>query len=82
LARDHRGDPDDRVRALIPAQPENIRAVVKEKSHKGQRHKGCGLCDIEKRAGNSAARRPARDRRQLERAKAEIEAHHVTASHA
>ncbi len=40
---------------------------MKEKSHKGQRHKGCGLCDIEKRIGNSTDRRPARDRRQLER---------------
>jgi len=37
---------------------------MKEKSHKGQRHKGCGLCDQEKRAGNAADRRPARDRRQ------------------
>jgi hypothetical protein len=37
---------------------------VKDKSHKGQRHKGCGLCDREKRAGNAADRRPARDRRQ------------------
>jgi hypothetical protein len=46
---------------------------VKDKSHKGQRHKGCGLCDIEKRAGNGAERRPARDRRQIERARAEIE---------
>jgi hypothetical protein len=41
---------------------------MEEKSHKGQRHKGCGLCDIEKRIGNSAERRPARDRRQFERA--------------
>jgi len=40
---------------------------VKDKSHKGQRHKGCGLCDIEKRSGNSAERRPARDRRQIDR---------------
>jgi hypothetical protein len=39
---------------------------MKEKSHKGQRHKGCGLCDIEKRIGNGAERRAARDRRQLE----------------
>jgi len=38
---------------------------VKEKSHKGQRHKGCGLCDQEKRAGNAADRRPARDRKQV-----------------
>ena len=37
---------------------------MKEKSHKGQRHKGCGLCDREKRSGNAADRRPARDRRQ------------------
>ena len=43
-----------------------------EKSHKGQRHKGCGLCDREKRAGNGSDRRPARDVRQLERAKAEV----------
>ena len=43
-------------------------ADMKEKSHKGQRHKGCGLCDIEKRIGNSADRRPVRDWRQLERA--------------
>jgi len=47
---------------------------MKDKSHKGQRHKGCGLCDIEKRAGNSAARRPARDLRQIEAGKAEMEA--------
>jgi hypothetical protein len=47
---------------------------MKDKSQKGQRHKGCGLCDIEKRAGNGATRRPARDRRQIEAAKAEIEA--------
>jgi hypothetical protein len=46
---------------------------VKDKSYKGQRHKGCGLCDIEKRAGNGAERRPARDRRQIQRARAEIE---------
>lgn len=39
---------------------------MKEKSHKGQRHKGCGLCDQEKRAGNAAERRPIRDRRQIE----------------
>ncbi|HSS36984.1 MAG TPA: hypothetical protein VLR93_11980 [Patescibacteria group bacterium] len=38
---------------------------MKEKSHKGQRHKGCGLCAPEKRAGNGQDRRPARDRRQL-----------------
>jgi len=44
---------------------------AKEKSYKGQRHKGCGLCDMEKRAGNGAERRPARDRRQLEAAKAQ-----------
>jgi hypothetical protein len=47
---------------------------MKDKSHKGQRHKGCNLCDWEKRAGNGAIRRPARDRRQLEAAKAGIEA--------
>ena len=39
---------------------------MKEKSHKGQRHKGCGLCDTDKRAGNGAERRPVRDRRQIE----------------
>ena len=44
---------------------------MKEKSHKGQRHKGCALCDQEKRAGNAAERRPARDRRQIEGAKTE-----------
>jgi hypothetical protein len=49
-------------------------SAMKDKSHKGQRHKGCGLCNIEKRAGNGAARRPARDRRQIEAAKAEVEA--------
>ncbi len=43
---------------------------MKEKSHKGQRHKGCALCDQEKRAGNAAERRPARDRRQIEGAEA------------
>jgi hypothetical protein len=46
---------------------------VKEKSHKGQRHKGCPLCDAEKRSGNSATRHPARERRHREAAKAEIE---------
>ena len=48
--------------------------TMKDKSHMGQRHKGCGLCDIEKRAGNGAARHPARDLRQIEAAKAQIEA--------
>ena len=38
---------------------------MKDKFHKGQRHKGCGLCDAEKRAGNGEERRPARDRRQV-----------------
>jgi hypothetical protein len=47
---------------------------MKERSHKGQRHKGCSLCDWDKRAGNGIDRRPAHERRQLERAKAEIEA--------
>ena len=46
---------------------------MKEKSHKGQRHKGCGLCDIEKRAGNGATRRPASDRRKIEAAQADLE---------
>jgi hypothetical protein len=41
---------------------------MKDKSHKGQRHKGCGLCKPEKRHGNAADRRPARDRRQIEAA--------------
>lgn len=39
---------------------------MKAKSHKGQRHKGCGLCTPWKRAGNSKARRPARDLRKLQ----------------
>jgi hypothetical protein len=47
-------------------------ADVNEKSHKGQRHKGCVLCDVEKRAGNGAERRPARDRRQIDAAKADL----------
>jgi hypothetical protein len=47
---------------------------MKDKSHKGQRHKGCGLCDQAKRAGNGADRRPARDRRMIERADAEVTA--------
>ena len=50
---------------------------MKEKSHKGQRHKGCGLCDIDKRAGNGPDRRPARDRRLMERAANELD--HATA---
>jgi hypothetical protein len=45
---------------------------MKEKSHKGQRHKGCALCNPEKRSGNAAERRPARDRRELERAVGDI----------
>ena len=48
--------------------------TMKDKSHKGQRHKGCGLCDREKRAGNGADRRPARDARQIERANGEVAA--------
>jgi hypothetical protein len=40
--------------------------VMKEKSHKGQRHKGCGLCDTDKRAGNGESRRPPRDRRSVD----------------
>lgn len=40
---------------------------MREKSHKGQKHKGCAWCNPEKRAGNGIDRRPARDRRQLER---------------
>lgn len=46
---------------------------MKEKSHKGQRHKGCGLCDTDKRAGNGLERRPHRDHRWIEAAKAEVE---------
>ncbi len=38
---------------------------MKEKSHKGQRHKGCGYCDTDKRSGNGEARRPYRDQRRL-----------------
>jgi len=30
-------------------------------------HKGCGLCDREKRVYNGAERRPARDLRQIDR---------------
>lgn len=45
---------------------------MKEKSHKGQRHKGCALCDQEKRAGNAAERRPARDRRVIEGSASEL----------
>ncbi len=45
---------------------------MREKSHKGQRHKGCSLCDWEKRAGNGSDRRPARDARQLERMVGEL----------
>lgn len=46
---------------------------MKAKSHKGQRHKGCGLCDQEKRAGNGAERRPARDRRAIAAANDQID---------
>ena len=49
-----------------------VPGTMKEKSHKGQRNKGCGLCDWDKRAGNNEARRPIRDRRQLARARDEI----------
>jgi hypothetical protein len=51
---------------MVP-RPSTLDAM-KEKSHKGQRHKGCGLCDMEKRAGNGKDRRPARDRRWIEHA--------------
>jgi hypothetical protein len=47
--------------------------AVKSKSHKGQRHKGCGLCDWDKRAGNSKSRRPMRDWRQLARARDDLD---------
>jgi hypothetical protein len=47
---------------------------VKERSHQGQRHKGCGLCDPDKRRGNAAERRPARDRREIERTRQEVAA--------
>ena len=46
--------------------------AMNNKSHKGQRHKGCGLCDVEKRAGNGSERRPAADRRQIERLRSEM----------
>ena len=40
--------------------------AMKEKSHKGQRHKGCcAMCGAYKQSGNGRDRRPARDRRQL-----------------
>jgi hypothetical protein len=45
---------------------------MNEKSHKGQGHKGCGLCDPDKRAGNGQMRRPARDRRRLEALREEL----------
>jgi hypothetical protein len=45
---------------------------MKEKSHKGQKHKGCALSDQQKRAGNGAERRPARDRRHLDRDRDEM----------
>ena len=50
-----------------------ILSAMKDKSPKCQRHKGCGLCDTEKRAGNGAARRPSRDRRSIEGAKVAVE---------
>jgi hypothetical protein len=53
---------------------------MKDKSHKGQRHKGCGLCDQEKRSGNGAERRPARDRRGIAAANDEVQ--RVTFLHA
>jgi len=45
---------------------------MKDKSHKGQRHKGCGLCDTDKRAGNGSDRRPVSDRRKIEAARSEV----------
>ena len=60
--REHR--PPRALRHVLCSKADN--RLVKEKSHKGQRHKGCGLCDQEKRAGNGADRRRARDRRQLD----------------
>jgi hypothetical protein len=53
---------------------------MKEKSHKGQRHKGCSYCDTDKRAGNAAERRPHRDHLQIEAAKAEVETAKTQAS--
>jgi hypothetical protein len=50
---------------------------MKDKSHKGQRHKGCGLCTPEKRAGNGGERRPASDRRRMEGAAADLRHAHV-----
>jgi len=45
---------------------------MKEKSHKGQRHKGCALCDADKRAGNGPERRPPSDRRRIEGAEVDV----------
>jgi hypothetical protein len=51
---------------------------MKEKSHKGQRHKGCAWCSPCKQLGNGEDRRPAAsmaaDRREIERALAEVRA--------
>lgn len=60
--------------SLFSRIPYRYPGGMKDKSHKGQRHKGCGLCDTEKRAGNGAMRRPAADRRKVEGARAQIEA--------
>jgi hypothetical protein len=47
---------------------------MREKSHKGQRHKGCGMCKPAKRHGNGQDRRPVRDRRRIDAATAELAA--------
>ena len=47
---------------------------MREKSHKGQRHKGCGLCDWDKRTGNGKDRRPADEHAWRQRAQKEIDA--------
>jgi len=38
---------------------------MKDKSHKGQRHKGCPMCKYYKQVGNGKDRKPPRDRRIL-----------------
>lgn len=38
---------------------------MKEKSHKGQKHKGCSMCKYYKQVGNGKDRHPPRDLRQL-----------------
>ena len=45
---------------------------MKDKSHKGSRSKGCGLCTPWKSAGNAKERHSARDLRAIEAAKAAV----------